>query len=249
MEIIAHRGASFDAPENSLEAFERAIEQGAQRLELDIQISSDHVPFVCHDPTTGRVADRDLTVHSTPAAVLDTLQLSNGEPLPRFEALCATISGRAELNVEIKSLTDEATTALLGALQKHGLLTNALITSFHANALHRLRAAGYTGAMGLIVGSDSVSLRQRAYEAWPFSTWKDVQATHLILHHRVTHPLQRWFLRQHGGTLVLWMSMKDEAQSPRVRARYYRRIARIAPDGAIVGRVAEAIRVFGEARV
>lgn len=244
MEIIAHRGASFDAPENSLEAFMRAVDQGAQRVELDIQISQDDVPFVCHDESTGRVTDQDLLVRATPASTLDTLQLSNGEALLRFEALCAAITGRAELNVEIKTLTDRAARAVLSILQTYGLLTNALITSFHANALHVIRAAGYTGAMGLIVGSDSMSLRQRAYEAWPFAAWKDVQATHLIMHHRVSHPLQRWYLRQHGGTAVFWMSMKDEAQPQDVRARYYERIARIQPDGVIVARVAEAIRVF-----
>jgi len=244
MEIIAHRGASFDAPENSLDAFLRAVDQGAQRLELDIQISKDDVPYVCHDESTGRVADRDLVVRATPSATLDTLQLSNGEALLRFETLCQEISGRAELNVEIKTLTDNGARALLAALQKHGLLTNALITSFHPNALHRIRAMGYTGAMGLIVGSDSKSVRQRAYEAWPFETWKDVRASHLIMHHRVSHPLQRWYLRRHGGTLVFWMSMKDESQAPTVRARYYRRIAKIQPDGVIVGRVKEAIAVF-----
>lgn len=244
MEIIAHRGASFQSPENSLEAFLNAIDQGAQRLELDIQVSADNVPFVCHDERTGRVADRDLHIQTTPAATLDTLQLSNGEPLLRFEALCEAISGRAELNVEIKTLTADAATQIMDSMQRHGLLTNGIITSFHPNALHIMQNAGYTGAMGLIVGSDSLSLRQRLYEAWPIRTWREVGASHLVMHHRVSHPLLAWYVRRHGGTLWFWMSMKDEDMPRAQRARAYRRIARRRPDGVIVGRVREAIDVF-----
>lgn len=244
MEIIAHRGAAFHSPENSLEAFQRAIDEGAQRLELDIQVSQDDVPFVCHDERTGRVANRDLLIKETPSTTLDTLLLSNGEPLLRFEDLCRAVSGRAELNVEIKTLTTPAAHAVLDSMQRHGLLTNALITSFHPNALHIVKNAGYAGATGLIVGSNSLSLRQRLYEAWPIRTWKEVGASHLVMHHRTSHPLLAWYLRQHGGTLYFWMSMKDEAKPRRARARAYRRIARRRPDGVIVGRVQEAIDVF-----
>lgn len=244
MELIAHRGSSFEAPENSLEAFLRAIDDGAQRLELDIQISRDNVPFVCHDESTGRVADRDVLIRDTNAATLDTLKLSNGEALLRFSALCEAVNGLAELNVELKSITEPSAHILLEIMQTHDLLTSALITSFHPNALHIIHAAGYTGATGLIVGTSSMSIRQRLYDAWPFAQWHEVGATHLVIHHRATHPLQRRYLAKHGGSLILWMSMQDEAQSERKRRRFYKRIARIRPDGAIVGRVREARAVF-----
>lgn len=244
MELIAHRGSAFDAPENSLEAFLRAIDEGAQRLELDIQVSRDGIPFVCHDETTGRVANRDVVVRETDAETLDTLTLSNGEPIPRFSALCEAVSGRAELDVELKVITEPSARKLLEAMQTHGLLTNALVTSFHPNALHIMRAAGYTGASGLIVGTSSWSPRQRLYDAWPFAHWHEVGATHLVIHHRATHPLQRRYLARHGGSLILWMSMQDEAENVRTRTKYYERIARIRPDGVIVGRVREAREVF-----
>lgn len=244
MELIAHRGSSFDAPENSLEAFTQAIEEGAQRLELDIQVSQDNVPFVCHDETTGRVADRDLVIHATDAATLDTLRLANGEALLRFSALCEAVSGRAALDVELKDVDASSARTMLDIMATHALLHDALVTSFHPNALHIFRAAGYTGTIGLIVGSSSMSMRQRLYEAWPFAQLREVGATHLVIHHHATHPLQRRYLAKIGGTLVLWMSMKDETKDARTRRRYYRRIARIRPGGAIVGRVREARAVF-----
>ncbi len=57
-EIFAHRGASGYAPENTLEAFALAIRQGADGIELDVQLSSDGIPVVIHDETVDRVTEK-----------------------------------------------------------------------------------------------------------------------------------------------------------------------------------------------
>ena len=56
--IIAHRGASARAPENTLPAFALALEEGAEAIELDVHVSADDVPVVIHDPTLDRTTDR-----------------------------------------------------------------------------------------------------------------------------------------------------------------------------------------------
>jgi glycerophosphoryl diester phosphodiesterase len=56
--IIAHRGASGEAPENTLEAFRLALAQGADALEFDVHLSGDGIPMVIHDPTLDRTTDR-----------------------------------------------------------------------------------------------------------------------------------------------------------------------------------------------
>jgi glycerophosphoryl diester phosphodiesterase len=56
--IIAHRGASGWAPENTLPAFELAVRQGADAFELDVRLTGDGVPVVLHDPTLDRTTDR-----------------------------------------------------------------------------------------------------------------------------------------------------------------------------------------------
>jgi len=56
--VIGHRGASGEAPENTLPAFELALAQGADALELDVRVSADGVPLVLHDPTLDRTTDR-----------------------------------------------------------------------------------------------------------------------------------------------------------------------------------------------
>jgi glycerophosphoryl diester phosphodiesterase len=56
--IIAHRGASGDAPENTLIAFQKALEANADGIELDVQLSADNIPMVFHDKTLKRVGNR-----------------------------------------------------------------------------------------------------------------------------------------------------------------------------------------------
>jgi glycerophosphoryl diester phosphodiesterase len=75
--LHAHRGASADAPENTMAAFRLGLEQGADGIELDVQLSLDGVPIVVHDPTLDRTTDGLGPVAGTPAkaiAQLDTFE-------------------------------------------------------------------------------------------------------------------------------------------------------------------------------
>lgn len=56
--VIAHRGASGSAPENTIEAFDLALRQGADAFELDVRLTVDGIPVVIHDPTLERTTDR-----------------------------------------------------------------------------------------------------------------------------------------------------------------------------------------------
>jgi glycerophosphoryl diester phosphodiesterase len=125
--ILGHRGAPFDAPENTLRSFARALEQGADGVELDVRRARDGVPVVIHDdtldrttPARGRVAD-----HAWPA-----LERLTGAELPSLQqaAAWAAASG-AWLNVEIKSPGVEAAT--LAVLRETKLLDRAILSSFH----------------------------------------------------------------------------------------------------------------------
>jgi glycerophosphoryl diester phosphodiesterase len=61
-QIIAHRGASELAPENTIAAFQKAIDDGAEGIEFDIQLSKDNIPMVFHDDDLKRIAGRDSLV-------------------------------------------------------------------------------------------------------------------------------------------------------------------------------------------
>lgn len=68
--LHAHRGASADAPENTLAAFQLGLEQGADGIELDVQLSADGVPVVIHDPTLDRTTDQSGAVAELPARTI-----------------------------------------------------------------------------------------------------------------------------------------------------------------------------------
>src|SRR3712207_531627 len=73
--IIAHRGASALAPENTLAAFQRAIEDGPEGLEFDVRMAKDGVPVVFHDSTLKRMARREGRTSSITTAELQSLDL------------------------------------------------------------------------------------------------------------------------------------------------------------------------------
>lgn len=73
--IVAHRGASHDAPENTIASFKLAWSQGADAIEGDIHLSSDGKILCIHDKDTQRVAGKKLIVKNTPLAELQSLDV------------------------------------------------------------------------------------------------------------------------------------------------------------------------------
>ena len=240
MELIAHRGASFAAPENSLEAFQRAIEQGADRIELDVRFPSDGVPVVMHAARTGRTGDRDIEVRAAPVRAFSAVHLSNGETAPTLESACALMKGKVPIDLEIKAARASQLAALLEVLRRHELERDAVITAFDGEQLSRCRALGFGGRLGLLVGSKSMKPRKRAFEFWPLGELARSGASDLVIHHKLAHRLLKIGLRRRGYGLALWFSIEDEQESSEVRAAMYQRCALHGAWGAVVGRVSEA---------
>ena len=107
--VYAHRGASVEAPENTLAAFRRAIEAAADGIELDVHLASDGVPVVIHDETLDRTTDGSGAVAAHHAALLQSLDAGSwfsphfaGEPLPTLEEALRLLAGRLRINLEVK---------------------------------------------------------------------------------------------------------------------------------------------------
>jgi|GEM_PF-206406 len=107
--IIAHRGASGDAPENTLGALSLAAEHGATCVEIDVSISADNIPFVHHDDTLERCTSGSGLLSALNASELDKLTAGKGmagyekEPLPRLSAVIELLVEHSlGLNLEIK---------------------------------------------------------------------------------------------------------------------------------------------------
>jgi glycerophosphoryl diester phosphodiesterase len=108
--IIAHRGASFDAPENTLAAFQLAFEQGADGIEGDFRLSADGRVVCIHDADTKRVAGVDLKVNETTYADLRALDVGawkgeawSGQSIPALEDVLAIVPRQKLLFIELKA--------------------------------------------------------------------------------------------------------------------------------------------------
>lgn len=111
--IIAHRGASADAPENTVSAANVAWKQNADAVEIDIHLSKDNRVMVIHDDNTKRTTGEDFKVSNTLSEdlrMLDAGSFKNasyqGEKIPFLEEVITTIPNGKTLVIEIKSGLD-----------------------------------------------------------------------------------------------------------------------------------------------
>jgi glycerophosphoryl diester phosphodiesterase len=107
--IIAHRGASFDAPENTIHAINLAWKQNISKVEIDIHMTKDNRIVVIHDSNTAKIAIKNLTVKKELFATLRTLDIGSwkhkkwrGTKIPSIEEILATLPDFGTLIIEIK---------------------------------------------------------------------------------------------------------------------------------------------------
>jgi glycerophosphoryl diester phosphodiesterase len=126
--VIAHRGDSSRALENSLEAFRLALALPVDIIEFDIRKSRDNQLYVMHDKETGRTAEKNINVEQSLSEEIAGVRLKNGEPIPVLSDVLKLVAGKVGLNIEIKSEGAGALTAahLAGA----GYKGQVLISSF-----------------------------------------------------------------------------------------------------------------------
>lgn len=103
MKIYAHRGASAEFPENTIAAFQRAIDLRADGIELDVHLSSDRVPVVIHDETVDRTTNSTGAVNTMTAGQLGQLDAGRHYGVPTLAAVLDLIGTHLHVNIEIKS--------------------------------------------------------------------------------------------------------------------------------------------------
>lgn len=156
--IIGHRGASSFAPENTLAAFRRAIDDGAEGIELDVRLAADGVPVVHHDATLKRTAGRDVRIADLTSQKLAEADVGSwfeqhapnhwrpeyaGERIPTLQATLQYLEDfRGLIYIELKCAEDEART-LVGAvcdlLAGSSVADRAIVKSFRLACIPEMR--------------------------------------------------------------------------------------------------------------
>ncbi len=145
--IGAHRGASARAPENTLAAFQAALDDGADLVELDVHLTRDGGLAVIHDATTERATGVGRVVAETDMETLRGLDAGRhkgpawtrqGIGIPELGDVFALLAGRMLVNVEVKSGGD-ALPPLARRIAAYGMADRVVVSSFDAEVV---RAAG-----------------------------------------------------------------------------------------------------------
>ncbi|GAA5191540.1 glycerophosphodiester phosphodiesterase [Ferrimonas gelatinilytica] len=143
MKIIAHRGASADAPENTLAAMELALEQDADAIELDVHCVEGEL-VVIHDRYLDHTTSGQGLVHNMTLAQLATLDAGGGQRVPTLWQVMQCVAGRCDINIELKGLgtADPLLPLLARAEQSLGFNPEQwLISSFHHPMLAQVKQA------------------------------------------------------------------------------------------------------------
>ena len=224
--VVAHRGASSEAPENTLPAFERAVACGDDALEMDVHVTADGVPVVIHDATLDRT-----TSGSGSVAALTLAQVREADAGARFtpDGSSWPFRGRGvqvptlvevlravpylPFVIEIKSRA--AQHAVRRVLLEQDAAARCLVASFDAAALAALReppfmiGATRTDVARLCVGAPfGFAPAHPAYEAiftpLYYGALRVVTKAFLALANRIARPVHVWTVDDVAVAAQLW---------------------------------------------
>ncbi|HSJ55392.1 MAG TPA: glycerophosphodiester phosphodiesterase family protein [Anaerolineae bacterium] len=146
---LAHKGASHEAPGNTLAAFLLARELGADGVELDVQLSRDGTPVVIHDATVEATTDGHGRVRAMTLAELKALDAGSwfdpvyaGQRIPTLQEVVDALGPGLLINIELKTVSgkdDGLASAVVRLVEENHLLDRVVISSFNPLALWRVR--------------------------------------------------------------------------------------------------------------
>ncbi len=160
--ITAHRGSSSGAPENTMAALEKAVEEMADRAEIDVQETADGVIVLCHDTSLKRVAGVNKKVSDLTLEQIKKLDVGRwfsseyqGEQIPTLEEVMEYAKGKIDLNIEIKNLGNSSglPEKVIELVEKHEMQEQCVITSTNRFYLKRVKAVNPEIRTGYIISA------------------------------------------------------------------------------------------------
>jgi glycerophosphoryl diester phosphodiesterase len=192
--IIGHRGASVDAPENTIAAFQAAVAAGADGVELDVHLTADGVPVVIHNPSVDATTDGVGMVNDLTLAAIRQLDAGShfgtagafkGDLVPTLEEVLSAYGDQLLVNIELKAQTRPPASARLEVtvaelVRRLGLQERVWVSSFAPHSLTKMRQVAPEIPCGLLYSPLSLgsawlapitpfeALHPHASLAWPW---------------------------------------------------------------------------------
>lgn len=181
-QVFGHRGASCAAPENTLAAFEKAAEDGADGVELDVHLSSDGQLVVIHDDTVNRTTNGTGAVHDMTFEQIRSLDASMGKQkfsgahIPTLEEVYRLLKPtRLMINVELKeNAWDGGFTVIPKVLEleeKYGMAGRVFYSSFNHYVLREIKNHSAETPVGLLYAAALV-------DVWDYAASVPADAIH-----------------------------------------------------------------------
>lgn len=201
--IMAHRGASAYERENTLRAFERAIELGADVIEFDVRKTADHVLIVHHDEKI-----RGRIIRELPYADVGRLAGRRGFHVPMLEEVLIIARGRIGLNAELKEQGYEAdVVALMGAFLDD---SDFVLSSFNEASVEFIKGRYPAIQAGLVLGKNFHRGIGRVKADFWVPNWRLLDETLFRMAEKQDKPLVVWTLNDRR-------KLKRYLADPRIR--------------------------------
>ena len=189
---IGHRGAPREFPENSLPAFTRAIELGADAVELDVHVTADGIPVVHHDPDVA--SPRGRTKNPLASMTWDDVarvELAPGVFVPSLEQVLALAANKATVYVELKGRHVEE--SAIAAIRKS--VAQCAVHSFDHNAIVRAAEIAPELRRGILFDAYPVDVGRSMRNASALDVWPQWELIDRPLVERV---------HGEGGRVIAW---------------------------------------------
>jgi len=203
--LLGHRGARLYAPENTITAFDLALQHGADGFEFDVRCTSNRQTIVCHDPRLNRLSIRKHTLKQLHASLAE-----GEEPLPCLEDVLDRYSRSAFLNIEVKVRGMEP---IVARAVKRARPQRYFISSFLPSVVRTLHELDPSLVLGAL-----------AQTRWQLRRWRILPVSYVVPHYRLLSKRLVRKLHEAGKTVITWT-----VNHP----RQMRRAAQMGVDGII----------------
>ena len=166
--VMAHRGASSAAPENTLAAVKQAIEDGADWVEIDVQETADGEVVVMHDSDFMKQAGVDLKIWNATKADLAEIDIGSwfdpkfkGERVPTLQDVLTECKGRIGVNIELKYYghDDQLEQRVVDIVESLDMASNVIVMSLKADAVKKMKSLRPSWKVGLLMSVSAGGLK------------------------------------------------------------------------------------------